>query len=122
MQFFDINSLKTDSYNLAWSGIDPMTDGRRTRPRSGTTTPDFDGDNLRDSKRDICARIANGLNNDFDTRLFNPNSFAGLVTGNLVSTGARAVRTYGDDTAEYARVGADVPLCDAKHVGRVFRH
>jgi iron complex outermembrane receptor protein len=68
----------------------------------------FDGNNLRQSKREIRARVANGLNNDFTTRLFNPGSFAGFVDGNLVSTGARVMRTYGEEAGQYARVGADV--------------
>jgi hypothetical protein len=107
LQFFDINSLKTDSFNLAYSGYDWVADAENTGQVWYNNTG-FNGDNLRDSKREIRARVANGLNNDFATRGFNASSFSGTVAGNLVSTGARAVRTYGDETGEFARVGADV--------------
>jgi iron complex outermembrane receptor protein len=107
LQFFDISSLKTDSFNLNYSGIDSVVDAQNN-VQLWYNQNAFRGNNLSDSKREIRARVANGLNNDFNTQLFNPSSFAGFVNGNLVSTGARAVRTYGDETDLYTRVGADV--------------
>lgn len=107
LQFFDISSMKTDSYNVIYSGVDPMTDAQNTAQVWYNTTG-FDGNNLNQSKTEIRARIANGLNNDFNTNQFNPGSIQGFTQGNLVSTGARAVRTYGEETGEFARVGADV--------------
>jgi outer membrane receptor protein involved in Fe transport len=107
LQFFDVNSMKTDSFSLNYSGVDSATDAQNTLQVWYNQTA-FDGNNLKNSKREIRGRVTNGLNNDFNTQLFNPGSFQGFVAGNLVSTGARAVRTYGDEACEYARVGADV--------------
>ncbi len=107
LQMFNVSSLRTNSFNLNYTGVDPMTDAQ-TLAQVWYNGTGFNGNNLADSKREIRARIAGGLNNDFNTRLFNPSSFAGFVAGDLVSTGARVMRTYGEETGEYTRLGADV--------------
>lgn len=107
LQFFDINSLVTDSFNLNYNQEDLAT-AVRTQAQLWYNQTRFNGDNLRASKTEIRTRVANGLNDDFQTTLFTANDFQGFVAGQLVSTGARLVRTYGEETGEFARVGADV--------------
>jgi iron complex outermembrane recepter protein len=104
LQFFDISSMQTDSYNLNYAGVDPMTDAQNLVQVWYNQTH-FRGNNLGQDKDEIRARLADGLN---FPGAFTADSFQSFVSGNLVSTGARAVRTYGDATAEYARLGADV--------------
>jgi hypothetical protein len=107
LQIFDISSLKTDSFNLNYTGVDNVVDAQNDM-QLWYNQNGFRGNNLNASKREIRARVANGLDRDFNTNAFNSNSFAGFVQGNLVSTGARGVRTYGDETDVYTRVGADL--------------
>lgn len=107
LQMFDVSSLKTNSFSLNYAGVDPTTDAQ-TLAQVWYNDTGFNGNNLNNSKREIRARVADGLNNDFNTTLFNPSSFAGFVAGNLMNTGARLVRTYGEEAGEYTRVGADV--------------
>jgi iron complex outermembrane recepter protein len=107
LQFFDVNSMRTDSFNLNYAGNDPTVDAQNNAQVWYNNTG-FNGDDLRASKTELRTRIANGLNNDFNTQGFNAGSFQGFSNGNLVNTGARAVRTYGDEQSDYARVGADV--------------
>src|SRR5262249_6265422 len=107
LAFFDVSSLRTDSFNINYNGVDPTT-GAQELVQAWYNQTGFDGNNLNASKAEIRTRVANGLNNDFNTTLFNANSFQGFVNGQLISTGARAVRTYGEETGEYGRVGADV--------------
>src|SRR5262245_1339939 len=107
LQFFDISSLKTDSYNLNYAGEDPAT-GTLSNAQVWYNNTSFRGNNLGQDKAAARAQIANRLNNSFQTGAFTADSFQGFVNGNLVSTGARGVRTYGDVADEYARLGVDV--------------
>jgi outer membrane receptor protein involved in Fe transport len=107
LQFFDINSLVTDSFNLNYASEDLAT-ATQTLGQVWYNQTRFNGDNLRASKTEIRTRVTNGLNNDFNTTLFQASDFQGFVAGQLVSTGARVVRTYGEEAGQFARVGADV--------------
>lgn len=115
LAFFDINSMQTDSYNLSYNGVDPSTDATNLAQVWYNQTA-FNGNNLAASKLELRTRIAGGLNNDFRNAFpgsgtaapFTASDIAGFVNGNLVSSGARAVRTYGDVADEYFRMGTDV--------------
>jgi iron complex outermembrane receptor protein len=107
VQFFDVSYLATDSFNLNYIEDDPYTGGL-SMVQVWYNQSRFNGNNTNPSKREVRARVAFGLNNDFQTTLFNPGSFSGFVNGNLTSFGARAVRTYGEQTGENLRIGADV--------------
>lgn len=105
LQFFDVNSLQTDSFNLSYAGTDEVSGADQIAQIWWNQTK-FNGDDLRASKNEIRQRTVNALNSDFNTNL-NLNQFQGFVNGGLVSAGARAVRTYGEDAGNYTRVGTD---------------
>lgn len=105
LQFFDVNSLQTDSFNLNYAGTDQVSGADQIAQVWWNQTK-FNGDNLRQSKTEIRQRVVNGLNRDFGTDL-TADQFQGFVNGGLVSAGGRAVRTYGEETGDYKRVGAD---------------
>src|SRR5205085_1342152 len=105
LQFFDVNSLQTDSFNLNYSGTDQVSGADQIAQVWWNQTK-FNGDNLRESKTEIRQRVVNGLNRDFGTAL-TADQFQGFVNGGLVSAGGRAVRTYGEETGDYQRLGAD---------------
>lgn len=114
LAFFDVNSMQTDSYNLSYTTYSPQTDARNDY-QVWYNQNAFNGDNLNSSKAEIRQRVANGLNRDVVQDFgvlpnvpFSDGDFQGYVAGNLVSTGARAVRTYGDDTDWFLRTGVDV--------------
>jgi iron complex outermembrane receptor protein len=105
LEFFDVNSLQTDSFNLNYAGTDEVS-GANQIAQVWYNQTKFNGDNSRQSKAELRQRVINGLNNDFGTTLSN-DQFQGTVNGNLMIMGARAVRTYGEETGDYTRLGAD---------------
>jgi iron complex outermembrane receptor protein len=121
LQFFDVNSSRTDSYNINYTGLDAAT-GAEDSLLAWYNQTQFDGDNLRQSKREIRTRVANGLNHDFGTNLFTAGDFQGYVNGGLVSTGARAMRVYGDADAAYVRLGTDVRMVTQSTYERFHIH
>ena len=121
LQFFDVNSLQTDSFNLRY------VEHRSVPPAPMTIGPGLvQPDELRrqqpprqqDAK--FATRVANGLNDDFRRDgCFNANCSAASSTATWSRLGARAVRTYGEETGEYAAAGRRLPLCHAEHVRAV---
>ncbi len=105
LQFFDVSSLRTDSFNLNYAGMDAVS-GADQIAQVWYNQNKFRGNNLGADKNEIRTRVVDGLNADFGSSLTSQD-FQGYVNGGLVSTGARAVRTYGEETGDYARVGAD---------------
>jgi outer membrane receptor protein involved in Fe transport len=105
LQFFDVSSLQTDSFNLNYAGTDQVSGADQIAQVWWNQTK-FNGNDTGADKNEIRQRIVNGLNNDFGTAL-NANQFQGFVNGGLTSAGARAVRTYGEATGDYQRFGTD---------------
>ncbi|WP_425619325.1 TonB-dependent receptor [Anatilimnocola sp. NA78] len=106
LQFFDINKLNTDSWNWVTTTTDPC-DGSTWTNQVWYNHTNFQGDNQNASKAGVRGRVTDALNDVNATNLFTPAGFNAAVTGNLNNFGGRTVKTYGDDTAEQFRYGAD---------------
>jgi iron complex outermembrane receptor protein len=113
LQFFDVNALATDSFNLRYVQDDVSTGGV-TVGQVWYNQTRFSGDNLNGSKFEIRERVAQGLNNDFFNNpggsgglRFTADSFRAFTNGTLTSLGGRAYRVIGEETGENLRVGAD---------------
>jgi len=105
LQFFDVSSLQTDSFNVGYAGTDQISGADQIAQVWWNQTK-FNGNDLGADKNEIRQRIVNGLNDDFGTNL-SLQQFQGFVNGGLTSAGGRAVRTYGEQTGDYQRLGAD---------------
>lgn len=105
LQFFDVNSMQSDSFNLNYAGTDEVS-GADQIAQVWYNQNKFNGDNTRAGKTEIRTRVINGVNADLGTTL-SASDFQGFVNGGLTSTGARMVRTYGEETGDYQRIGAD---------------
>jgi iron complex outermembrane receptor protein len=105
LQFFDVNSLQSNSFNLNYAGTDQVS-GADQIAQIWYNQNTFNGDNTRASKTEIRTRVINRVNSDLGTDL-QPNDLQGFVNGGLMSTGARVARTYGEETGDYTRLGAD---------------
>jgi iron complex outermembrane receptor protein len=108
LQFFDVNALATDSFNLRYEEEDFATGGVSVA-QVWYNQSRFNGDNLRAGKLETRQRVADGLNDDFPgaNRPFTPNDFRGFTNGQLTSLGGRAFRVIGEETGENLRVGGD---------------
>jgi len=108
LQFFDVNALATDSFNIRYSEEDFATGGISVAQVWYNQTR-FSGDNLNPGKTEIRQRVADGLNDDFPAAngAFTANSFRGFTSGNLTSLGGRAYRLIGEETGENLRLGGD---------------
>ncbi|MEX2176504.1 MAG: TonB-dependent receptor [Pirellulaceae bacterium] len=106
LQFFDIDDLATDSYNVNYREEDPGT-GEISVAQVWYNYTRFNGDNQNGSKLEQRSRIAGGLNDEFQTGEFSPSGIDATVNGNLASFGARASRIYGEEQGEHLRSGVD---------------
>ena len=111
LQFFDISSLKTNAVNVITTHVDPC-DCSVWVNQIWFNQTDFRGNNLEPGKRGVRGRVTDALNDDLAANGspgagFGADDFAATVSGDLGSHGARSMKTWGDDTSEQLRLGAD---------------
>jgi outer membrane receptor protein involved in Fe transport len=102
-QFFDINQLRSDSYSLAYVAQDPTGFGS-FKTEGWYSRTDFDGDTQLGGKRRPDFPVINRV----EAALPAGSDFAGFTNGDMVSTGARAARTIGEEEALQFTMGADL--------------
>lgn len=109
-QFFDTNYLGVDSYSLALFDQDPFAPWTVASFNAWYNRTQYNGDNSRSSKSQfdlaVVPRVADALQRSL--RLNAPPAFIGLTYGDTVSTGARALFTFGDLDDANLTTGADV--------------
>lgn len=111
-QFFDIDALETDSFNLIYK-CDDWGACCTSLAQVWYNTTTFDGDNLNSGKAEVRRRVTEELNRNTDTGGQNDPSaiardgFRARVSGDLSSLGGRYVRTYGEETSYLTRYGVD---------------
>ncbi|QDU29821.1 TonB dependent receptor [Anatilimnocola aggregata] len=109
LQFFDINAMNTNALNWKTTTIDPCDCSVWTNQIWYNQTS-FSGDNQNESKRGVRGRVTDALNTvtgAVPPDEFEPDDLRATVNGELSNFGARTVKTYGDDTTEQFRYGAD---------------
>ena len=107
LQFFDISSLRTDSFNLNYNGVDPTTGA--AKPDAGLVQPNRLRRQQSERQQD---RDSHPRRQRPEQRLQHPAVQCQLVPGLRQRPACldrrRTVRTYGDENGDYTRLGADV--------------
>ena len=109
-QFFDVNSLVTNGFNLAYNYESPMWH-RTTRIEAWVNATNFDGDTSRKRFQSfpVIERVDAALNEALtitDARLL------GSTSGDLTSAGARGITTWGAEGNSQLALGADIRFID----------
>ncbi len=107
-QFFDVNSLVTDAFNLTYVRRDPMR-CREFRSDMWFNRTRFEGDTDKAGKRLSTFPVLQRVDSALSTA-FTPNNVRldGVTDGDLSSTGARSVITMGDASWAQLSLGTDV--------------
>ncbi|MBP86839.1 MAG: TonB-dependent receptor [Planctomycetaceae bacterium] len=109
-QFFDVNALVTDGFNVAWNHTSPVWD-RSTKVEAWYNTTRFYGDTERANKRSanfpVISRVEAALP---------PGGLMATTSGDLASTGARTMTVWGADENPQLTLGADI-----RHVDQALR-
>lgn len=105
-QFFDVNALVTDGFNVAWNYTSPVWD-RSSKVEAWYNATRFYGDTERANKRSanfpVISRVEAALPDA---------SMRADTSGDLSSTGARAMTIWGADDNPQLTLGADVRMID----------
>lgn len=112
LQFFDVSSLKTNALNVINTTTDPC-DGSVWINQLWTNATDFRGNNAASGKAGVRARIAGGLNQNVINNVginpgFSQADINANVAGDLGNHGLRSAKTWGDDTGDQLKIGADM--------------
>ena len=104
-QFFDVNALETDGFNVAYNYDSPVRD-RTTRVEAWYNTTDFAGDTERKRQQNfpVIERVDASLNVALGVT---DASLLGTTSGDLSSTGARTMTVWGADENPQLALGAD---------------
>lgn len=111
LQFFDVSALKTNAFNVLTTTTDPC-DGSVWINQIWLNQTDFRGNNSGAGKAGVRGRVMDALNDDLAANgspgaTFDEDDFQASVDGDLGSHGLRSMKTWGDDTGEQLRLGAD---------------
>jgi len=108
-QFFDVDFLGVDAYNLQLIDEDPFHPWTKLTAYGWYNYTRFDGDTLNESKRTfgVIPRIEAALGFPGGPDLLGSSTFFGFTEGDLTSTGGRVITTFGDIGDPRLSLGAD---------------